>query len=163
MDAMRADSREQRLNVLLNEAGEEWADQLPRLLEPQGVRAIRVGDVNEAVNVIERMPVHALVVDVHLPMEKRLERGGQADSAAAGGLKLLRVIQRVDPTPPAVIVRDRRFDARQDDRLLSEALKLDVFSVLDEPVQLEQLLEVLRRLLQRFYGGSWPGAGGRSQ
>ena len=52
-------------------------------------------------------------------------------------------------------VRDRRFD-RRDNRLLAEALRLEAFSVLDRPVELEQLLEVLRRLLARYYGGLWP-------
>ena len=68
----------------------------------------------------------------------------------------MRVIQRLEPAPPTVVVRGRRFDSRQDDRLLSEALKLRAFSVLDQPVQLEQLLGVLQRLIERHYGGRWP-------
>jgi DNA-binding response OmpR family regulator len=144
-----------RLNVLLTEAEHRWSDQLPRLLEPQGVRAIRVGDVDEAVSVIESEPIHAVVVDVGLPMD----RTTVAD-VTPGGLKLLRVIHRMDPAPPTVVVRGRRFD-RLDDRLLGEALKLDAFSVMDEPVDLEQMLETLRRLFVRYYGGSWPGEADR--
>ena len=148
-----------RLNVLLTDGEQRWAEQLPRLLEPQGIRAIRAGDVEEAARVIERQLIHAAVVDIALPMDRRAEprkpREG-VHEGGHGGLKLLRVIQRIDPSPPAVVVRDRRFD-RVDDRLLSEALKLRAFSVLDEPVELEQLLETLRRLLIRHYGGAWPG------
>lgn len=143
-----------RLNVLLTEGDELWAEQLPRLLEPQGVRTIRVVSVDEAVEVIGQVPIHAAVV--RLGQESR----GAADSPSGlvdtAGLKLLRVIRRLQPTPPAVVVRGRLFDRRTDERLLSEALKLEAFSVLDQPVQLEQLLETLRRLLQRYYGGMWP-------
>jgi DNA-binding NtrC family response regulator len=137
-----------RLNVLLTDVDQEWAVHLPRLLEPQGVRAICAQSVKEAVEVIDRQPIHAAVVNLSLPMD--------GHDAIDGGLKLLRVIQRLDPTPPAVVIRGRQFDRRADDRLLAEALKLEVFSVLDLPVALEQVLEVLRRLLQRHYGGHWP-------
>lgn len=142
-----------RLNVLLMEAEGPWADQLPRLLEPQGVRTIRATSVDEAVEVIEHVSIHAALVDLATPM------GEQRSPLETGGLKLLRVIRRLRPTPPAVVVRGRIFDRRTDDRVLSEALKLEAFSVLDQPVELEQVLETLRRLLQRHYGGLWPKAG----
>jgi DNA-binding response OmpR family regulator len=152
-----------RLNVLLTEGDELWADQLPRLLEPQGVRTLRVVSVDQAVEVIEQVPIHAAVVDLATPMAgdkpQAPRLGGQpaVDGVPqTGGLKLLRVIRGLRPTPPAVVVRGRLFDRRTDDRVLAEALKLDAFSVLDEPVQLEQVLETLRRLLHRYYGGVWP-------
>ncbi len=131
-----------RLNVLLAERNDPWTEQLPRLLEPQGVRTLQVRTVNQAVHVIEREPIHAVVVDIELPMEE-----GTVDRPAveAGGLKLLRVIRRLKPAPPAVVVRGRLFDRRTDDRQLAEALRLDAFSVLDQPVHLEQVLETLRR------------------
>ena len=148
-----------RLNVLLTDEEDLWADQLPRLLEPQGVRTIRVVNVDEAVEVIEQVPIHAAVVGLGAKGDRSLfpERDGRRVDTA--GLKLLRVIRRLEPTPPAVVVRGRLFDRRTDERLLSEALRLEAFSVLDQPVQLEQLLETLRRLLQRYYGGVWPRGG----
>ncbi len=148
-----AETHANRLNVLLTDFDEPWADQLPRLLEPQGVRSIRVHDVDQAIEAIERQPIHAVVVDLALPMGNATAAMNRVES---GGLKLLRVIQRLNPVPPSVVVRDKRFD-RDDTRLLNEALRLKAFSVLDQPVQLEQLLEVLRRLLHRHYGGMWPG------
>ena len=142
------------MNVLLTEGDEPWALQLPRLLEPQGVRTIHVHTVDEAVDAIEHEPIHAAVVDLGLPLEEgTVAVKGVADT---GGLKLLRIIRRLHPTPPAVVVRGRLFDRRTDDRVLAEALKLQAFSVLDQPVHLEQMLETLRRLLQRYYGGQWP-------
>ncbi|MDH3583576.1 MAG: response regulator [Phycisphaerae bacterium] len=151
MQAARPDAAN-RLNVLLSEAEQPWAANLPRLLEPQGVRALCARDVDQALQIIEHETIHAAVIDMALP----LGRDEPAPAGQTGGLKLLRVIQRLSPTPPAVVVRGRSFD-RMDDRLLGQALKLEAFSVLDRPVQLEQMLEVLRRLLKRFYGDAWPG------
>lgn len=164
MPAVRSEHDEGRLNVLMTEGQQSWVQQLPRLLQPQGVRAIIAPDVDEAVRVIRQGPVHAVVVDMAVPMARVDESDGRVSSdrspeseAGTGGLKLLRVIRRLEPAPPTVVVRGRRFDRRHDDRLLSEALRLQAFSVLDQPVQLEQLLEVLRRLIERHYGGRWPG------
>lgn len=162
MPAVRSDNeRRGRLNVLMTQGQQSWVDQLPRLLQPQGVRAIIAPDVDQAVRVIRQAPVHAVVVDMGVPMARHDEADDSADrheaDAGTGGLKLLRVIRRLQPAPPTVVVRGRRFEGRHDDRLLSEALRLEAFSVLDQPVQLEQLLEVLRRLIERHYGGRWPG------
>ena len=157
METVRHHDRGNRLNVLLTETDDRWSHQLPQLLEPQGVRALLAHDVDEAVHILQNVRVHAVLVDVSLPMQGR---GDSTPSAPPpGGLKLLRVIQRLEPTPPTVVVRGRAFDSRQDDRLLAEALKLRAFSVLDQPVQLEQLLQVLRRLIERHYGGQWPAQG----
>ncbi|MEX2672022.1 MAG: hypothetical protein WD294_07930 [Phycisphaeraceae bacterium] len=161
MPAVRSE-RDSRLNVLMTEGEQSWVQQLPRLLQPQGVRAIIATDVDEAVRVIRQGPVHAVVVDMAVPMARLDDADDRALASeqaqgGTGGLKLLRVIRRLEPAPPTVVVRGRRFDRRHDDRLLSEALRLQAFSVLDQPVQLEQLLEVLRRLIERHYGGRWPG------
>lgn len=139
------DNSNQRLNVLLSTGEQIWADHLPRLLEPQGVHAIRVSDVDQALDVIEHHRIHAAVI----------ETGGDRNRQ---GLKLLQVIRRMSPTPPAVLVRGRLFDRRDDNRLLADALKFNAFSVLDQPVHLEQILDTLRRLLERYYGGQWPTA-----
>ena len=146
-----------RLNVLITDGGERWAVQLPRLLEPQGVRSIRVGSLPEATEAIEHERIHVAVVDLALPSGPVAEPSQPAvPRPVPGGLKLLQLMRRLEPTPPAVIVRGRLFDPRYDDRHLAEALKLDVFSVLDQPVRIEQMLEVLRRILERYYGGMWP-------
>ncbi len=151
----------ERLNVLLTDQDQPWSEQLPRLLEPQGVRAIRVDNVRDALDVVEARPIHVAVVDMAVPLEptsepQRASREWVRRHRTPGGLKLLRVIRSMAPTPPTVVIRGRMFDPRIDDRLLAEALKLEAFSVLDQPVRLEQLLGVLRRLMERYYGGRWP-------
>lgn len=148
------------LNVLLTDHGQAWAEQLPRLLQPQGVEAYRVHTVDEALNVMDQRQIHAAVVDLGMPSES----GGLTAVGAAmkqqagdpGGLRLLRLIQRREPHPPTVVVRDRAFESQFDNRMLQQALQLDAFTVLDQPVRLEQLLSVLQRIVHRYYEGRWP-------
>ncbi len=45
---------------------------------------------------------------------------------------------------------------RREDRLIREALRADAFSVLPEPLDVNELLDVMARALQRFYGDRWP-------
>lgn len=155
-----------RLNLLLTCAGwrdEPWPDQLPRLLEPLGVRVIRANSGREATAIIRANPVHVAVVDLSLPLDAAI---GGMDPAAAlnptdsrppeeGGPRLLELLSRLNCPPPTVVVRRRR-TRREDARGLTSALDAGVFAVVDRPVQLETVLEVMRRVLRRFYADRWP-------
>ena len=143
-----------RMNVLLTDHGQDWASHIPALLEPQGVRSYRAQSFDQAVELIQSTPIHVALVDMAL--------GGVAQTASGherlpAGLKLLKVIHRIEGRPPAVVVvRGRSFQQRLDNFVLNEALKLDAFSVLDDPVNHEQLLNVLQRALERYFDGQWP-------
>ncbi len=141
---------------MVTDRGERWASQLPRLLGPLGVEAYRVTGTDEAVQVIQATPIHVAVVDMFLDSDPE---SVPRPNRLPGGLKLLQVIQRIQQRPPAVmVVRSRHFEPRVDNFVLAEALKLNAFTVLDQPVALEQLLAVLRRALERYYGGHWPSS-----
>ena len=120
----------ERLNVLLTDRGQGWAAQLPRLLEPQGVQALRADSFKSAVQILENSTIHMAVIDLVLPLESG-EDVQEADSQQIpGGLKLLQVIHRLETRPRAVVVvRGRQFEQRVDDYVLAEALKFDAFSV----------------------------------
>ena len=64
--------------------------------------------------------------------------------------RIAHVDQPVDPPD------DGRDLQRQVERLLGEALRLGAFSVLNKPVDMNQMLTVFRRLIDRQYHGSWP-------
>jgi len=154
--------REQvRLNLLLSHADwrpETWAESLPRLLEPMGVRAWRVETGRAASRLIQAEPIHIAVVDLSLPLEE--SRDPSADSArqapAEGGQRLLQLLAR-QPAPPPTIVIKRPKTSRDDARELAQALRFGAFAVIDRPVDLELMLEVFRRVLRRFYRDRWPG------
>lgn len=153
-DPDEATSQGRRLNVMVTDRGERWAIQLPQLLEPQGVHAYRARNADEAVNLIRTRPIHVAVVDMYLDTDREIQ---PRPHRLPDGLKLLQLIQRLPDRPPAVmVVRNRNFDPRIDNFVLTEALKLNAFSVFDQPVDLEQMLNTLRRAIERYFGGRWP-------
>lgn len=147
-----------RFNVLLTEdrrhADEHWVNQLPRLLEPQGVQAFVARSGREAVDITMSVRIHAAVVDIATPTE-----GESVSAGTPGGLWLLEMFRRLPDRPPTVVVNNRLITQRQAQRLLADALRLGAFSVVNRPNDLDELLAVFRRLIDRRYRGQWPADG----
>lgn len=155
-----------RLNLLLSYAGwqpESWVDRLPTLLEPMGVRSHRATNGRQATEVIRNLRIHIAVVDLGLPLESPMPRRSAAPPATAaaeeGGTRLLEVLSRLAAPPPTVVVK-RAVTRRDESREIAAALRAGAFAVVDRPREsgdVELLLEVLRRVLRRFYHDRWPG------
>src|SRR5690606_38169018 len=149
-----------RLNLLLSYAGwqtESWADHLPRLLEPMGVFALRASTARQASEVIRGSPIHVAVVDLGLPLDH--PAGGPG--AQEGGSRILELLARLNAPPPTVVVKQSRTH-RDERRELAAALRAGAFAVIDRPASardVETFLEVLRRVLHRYYRNRWPGLG----
>lgn len=145
-----------RLNLLLSYGG--WregsaVDQLPRLLAPMGIHSMRVHSGEEAADVIRTTLIHIAVVDLAIPLHKERE---QELPAAPSGSRVLQLLRRLDQPPPTVVVRPPQTAARESARTLSDALRQGAFAVLDRPLNLETMLEVMRRVLARHYADHWP-------
>jgi len=144
-----------RLNLLLSYSGWRQSDalsQLAKLLAPRGIDCFTADTGEEATEVIQRMAVHIAVIDWGIPL-----RGTTTDAPPAGG-RILSLLRRAEPTPPTIIVRPPQATARESARGLSDALREGAFAVVDRPVQLETLLEVMRRAVRRHYADHWPAA-----
>lgn len=143
-----------RLNVLLTRdrphAPEHWTTQLPQLLEPQGVVAYVASSVEEAYDVATTHTIHAAVIDLACP--RGASKSRSATDHAIGAIELFR---RLPHSPPLVVLHASS-SPRQIDRIMRESLRLGVFCVIKKPVDLHQLLEVFRRLVDRQYQGAWP-------
>ncbi len=149
-----------RLNLLMSYAGwqgQTWSDQIPRLLDPMGIRSHWASCGREATRVIQSTPIHIAIVDLGLPLDARDEEG-------EAGSRLLDVLARLSPTPPTIVMKRNR-TTRDDLREMSAALRAGAFAIMDRPrtlADIETLLQVLRRVLERHYGGRWPGGGATS-
>ena len=153
-----------RFNILLTHdrphaGGEHWTAQLPRLLQSQGVGSYVVDTGRAAISLAERLEVHAAVIDLGTPLEAGddWQMGPGPASAGPGGMWLLKLLRRQPNHPPVVLLRKPSYSRRQAQSLLHDALNLGAFSVLEKPVNLEQLLAVFQRLVDRKYSGAWPG------
>ncbi|MEX2218616.1 MAG: hypothetical protein WD749_07620 [Phycisphaerales bacterium] len=170
-----------RLNLLLSYAGwqpHSWADRLPVLLQPMGIRALRASSGREASQLIHVYPVHVAVVDLAIPLEAASGPACQADSlpptsdirhptsdirptirpTEEAGIRILELLARLDSPPPILVIKRSRTH-RDDSREIAAALRANAFAVLDRPrdtPDLERLLDTLRRCLDRHYRGRWP-------
>ncbi|MCH7603897.1 MAG: response regulator transcription factor [Planctomycetes bacterium] len=149
-----------RLNLLLSYGGwreESCVDQLPRLLAPMGIQSIRVESGEEAEEVIRTYRVHIAVVDLAIPLRKttNLETPSGATSTQ-GGARMLQLLRRLDEQPPTVVIRPPDPSLRESTRSLAQSLREGAFAVLDRPVAIEDMLEVMRRILRRYYADVWP-------
>ncbi len=148
----RRNPRGARLNLLLScGAGREGPaiEQLPRLLSPMGIYSIKVTSGESAARVICEFPIHIAVVDLTIPL-------APDSPARSGGARILQLLRRLEQPPPTVVVRPRQPSKRDSTRELAEALREGAFAVLDRPIELETMLEVMRRILRRHYSDSWP-------
>ena len=69
---------------------------------------------------------------------------------------VLEVIRRLPTRPPVVVINSRAIAPRQAQRFLNDALRLGAFSVINRPSDIEDMLAVIRRLIDRQYEGAWP-------
>ena len=146
-----------RLNLLLSYAGWQdtpWVDRLPMILYPMGIKSHIAASAASAQRVIETNPIHIAVVDLALPLDAD---GSQVEEA---GTRILNLLARLASPPPTIVIK-RKKTAREDVREMNAALRSGAFAVVDRPHaqrEIESLLEVLRRCMNRYYQNRWPGA-----
>jgi len=129
-----------RLTVLLPTEQEGWHQTVAQLLEPQGVQTILARSGREALELIESRPLHAVVLDAAMP--------------GLGGLQVVKLMRELHKATPAILLASNLTNS-----LLREALTMQVFSVLQKPVELNMLLDALARVLRRYHENRWPGEG----
>jgi DNA-binding NtrC family response regulator len=120
------------VNVLAS--GADWAWPLAQrcLFEPRGVNLLVAENTDEFVSIIEQRRIHTTIVDM--------------DSEKADGLTTIKIIRMYYPLLPCFLLTSSACEA-----LLIKALQLDVFSVIDKPVDMNILREQLNRLFVKKY------------
>jgi len=145
-----------RLNLLLSRderLGTDKAaiEQLLQLVSPLGIRTIVVSTGEEAAQVISREPIHVAFVDLAMPLARH-------STNEAGGSRVLQLLRRLDQPPPTVVLRPPHGPTRDRSRIMCDALRDGAFAVMDRPLRLETMLEVMRRIVRKHYHDHWPAA-----
>jgi DNA-binding NtrC family response regulator len=117
--------------VVLTGEAEHWLPALRQIVGPETLIGRKVEGDGELIRVVESGGVDAAVLDEESHREVPV-------------LHVLRMIRRVDPRLPVVIVS--RHNER---RWLEDALRLAAFSVLNKPLQFEPLLRQIWRMMDR--------------
>jgi DNA-binding NtrC family response regulator len=125
----------EEVNVLASGADWAWPEALRSIFRPRGVNLLVAENASEFVNIIRRRRIHTTIVDM--------------DSEHSNGLATVKIIRMEYPLLPCILLSSA---AERD--LLGQALRLDVFSVIDKPVDMHILLGLLNRLFLKKYGSS---------
>ena len=125
-------SKLEEINVLASEANWAWPEALRSIFRPRGVNLLVAQSAGQFVNIIERRRIHTTIVDM--------------DSEKSNGLATIKIIRMDYPLVPCILLSSAAGES-----LLGEALRLDVFSVIGKPVDMNILLEQLNRLFVKKY------------
>ena len=120
------------VNVLASEASWAWPEALRRIFRPRGINLLVAESAVEFINIIERKRIHTTIVDM--------------DSGQSNGLATIKIIRMDYPLLPCILLTSGAGKS-----LLDKALRLDVFSVIDKPVEMYVLREQLNRLFTKKY------------
>jgi DNA-binding NtrC family response regulator len=122
----------EEINVLASSANWAWPLALRNLFQPRGVNLLVAENTGEFVNIIEHRRIHTTIVDM--------------DCEKSNGLTTIKIIRMDYPLLPCILLT-----SAAGENMLSRALRLDVFSVIDKPVDMNILREQLNRLFVKKY------------
>ncbi len=120
------------VNVLTSQAGWAWPEALRHIFRPRGVNLLVAENAADFVNIIRNKRIHTTIVDM--------------DSERSDGLVVIKIIRMKYPLLPCILLTNTAGES-----LLEKALRLDVFSVIDKPVDMSILRQQLNRLFIKKY------------
>lgn len=130
-DMVLNEAKFDEVNVLTSGANWGWPAALRDIFRPRGVNLLVAENAGEFVDVIRRRRIHTTIVDM---------------DSEAGGLATIKIIRIEYPVLPCILLSREPCE-----EVLSDALGLDVFSVIDKPVDMGILREQLNRLFIKRY------------
>ena len=125
-------SKLEEVNVLASGANWAWPEVQRNLFQPRGVNLLVAENTGEFVSIIEQRRIHTTIVDM--------------DSEKSNGLTTIKIIRMDYPLLPCILLTSVVGEA-----MLSKALRLDVFSVIEKPVDMSILRQQLHRLFLKKY------------
>ena len=119
-------------NLVVTGEAQSWLPALHQIVGAEVLAPKLVHDDRELLDVVGSGEADAAVLD-------------DAAQWRLDALQLLRMIRRVNRTLPVVVVTGRR-----DRHWLEDALRLTAFSVVTRPLELEELLRQIARMMRRI-------------
>lgn len=124
-------SQSDSVNVLISDANWAWPQAVAQIFRPRGINAMVAETTNDMVQIIDTRKIHLAILDEGM------------------GVQTMKIIRKHDKLLPCLLLAKKI-----DHRLLAEALKLRVFSVLAKPVDLTILAEQINRIFRKYYASN---------
>lgn len=125
-------SKFDEVNMLASQANWAWPEALRHIFKPRGINLLIAENAVDFVNIIQRKRIHTTIVDM--------------ESEQSNGLAVIKIIRMNYPLLPCILLTSTAGES-----LLERALQLDVFSVIEKPVNMSILQEQLNRLFLKKY------------
>lgn len=122
-------------SLLITDDDADFRETLREVFSPRGFRTILASDGDEALTILDREPVHLLLLDMHMPR--------------CSGLDLIRQVRQVRPTPPWILL-----SAALDDTIVQAALEASACSVLAKPIRFAEITSIVADVMRSRY--NWP-------
>jgi CheY-like chemotaxis protein len=126
-------TRPQPYSVLITDDDPACRQALRDIIEPEGYETLLAESGEEALDIVQQKPVHAVLMDMHLPK--------------LSGLEVLRILRQMRPTLPSILVTA---DATAE--LVRQAFAAHAYSVIPKPVSKHVVLYTVVRAIVRVYG-----------
>ena len=123
------------ITVLVSESSWAWPLALKDIFRPRGVNILVANRTAEFVNIIQQKRIHVAIIDM--------------DSEQANGFATVRLIRMGFPLLPCLVLK-----SQINEMLLCKALELDIFSVLNKPVDMQVLQRQLDRVFSKRYNSN---------
>jgi CheY-like chemotaxis protein len=125
-------------SLLITDDDRDFRETLGGVFEDRGYRTILASDGQEALDILERYPVHLVLLDMHMP---RLT-----------GLETIRRLREMHMALPCILL-----SAALDKAIEKEARAAEAYDVLSKPVRLPDITGSVGRAMQQVY--NWPPQG----
>lgn len=128
-------SKLEEITLLAGGANWAWPQALSNILRPRGVNLLMADDPHEFIHIIHHRRIHTTIIDM--------------DCEKSNWLATIKIIRMDYPMLPCILL-----SSSPDEAVLGKALQLDVFGVIDKPVDLAVLRQVLNRLFLKKYNSN---------
>lgn len=119
-------------SILIADDDPACRESLREIIEPIGFPTFVAEDGETALEVLERHPVHLFLCDMYM--------------RTLNGLETVCLARRIISELPCILVT-----ASSDEQLVRKALEVKVYSVVNKPINRQELLFTLQRALRRAY------------
>jgi CheY-like chemotaxis protein len=121
--------------MLITDDDRDLRETLGSIFEPRGFQTLLASDGKEALDIVQHVRVHVVLIDMHMPR--------------MNGLEMIREVKRTHAKMPCILI-----SAALDEHLAEQARLAHVFSQLAKPINLFDVTETVGAAMRQTYG--WP-------
>lgn len=120
-------------SLLITDDDPDCRETLREIVEPEGFRAVLASSGEEAIDIVQEVPIHLALLDFHMPRMT--------------GLETLQLVHQINRILPVILVT-----ADATEEIVRQAFNMRAYSVIPKPVSKNILLYTIVRALVRAYG-----------